>query len=437
MAVEVQTLEKLERKIELSIPSEEVQKEVEARLRKLGRQVKIDGFRPGKVPFNVVAQRYGYSVQYEVVNDKVSAAFAKAAQEAQLRVAGAPSISEAQSETQDGVLKFDAVFEIFPEVVLPDLSTLELEQVTTSVDEAAVARTVEILRKQKRSFSEKDAAEGAANGDLVTLDFEGKIDGEPFAGGKAEDFDFILGEGRMLAEFEEAVSGMKVGESKTFPLAFPEDYHGKEVAGKQADFMISVKRIQKEVLPEINEAFIQSLGIAEATVEGMHAEIRRNLEREVANRLKNINKSAALQALADKTELDLPKASVQAEAERLAQSAREDLKQRGVKDADKAPMPQEIFMPQAERRVKLGLVVGDLVKAHGLEAKPEQVSKHIEDLAASYEHPVEVIKWYGSDRNRMAEIEAIVLENNVTDFIFANAKVSSKALAFDELMAQQ
>jgi trigger factor len=338
-------------------------------LRKLGKQVKIDGFRPGKVPFNVVAQRYGYSVQYEVVNDKVNAAFNKAAQEAQLRVAGAPSISEAQSESQDGVLKFDAVFEVFPEVVLPDLSALELEQVSTVVDEGAIERTIEILRKQKRSFAGKDAAEPAAKGDLITLDFEGKIDGETFAGGKAENFDFILGEGRMLAEFEEAVTGMKVGESKTFPLAFPADYHGKEVAGKQADFMIHLKKIQVEVLPEINEDFIKSLGIGDGTVEAMQAEIRRNLEREVANRLRNINKNAALQALADKTELDLPKASVQAEAERLSQSAREDLKQRGVKDADKAPMPQEIFMPQAERRVKLGLVVGDLVREHGLQAK--------------------------------------------------------------------
>lgn len=435
MTVTVETLEKLERKITLTLPADVIQNEVAARLKRIARDVKMDGFRPGKVPMNVVAQRYGYSVHYEVMNDKVGEAFATAANEAQLRVAGQPRITEKEG-APEGQLAFDAVFEVYPEVKIGDLAGAKVEKLAAEVDEAAIERTLDILRKQRRTFAQRAQDQAAQDGDRATIDFEGKIDGEPFEGGKAEGFQFIVGDGQMLKEFEDAVRGMKTGESKTFPLAFPADYHGKDVAGKTADFLVTVKKLEAAHLPAVDEALAKSLGIADGTVEGLRADIRKNLEREVKFRLQARNKAAVMDALVAVAELDLPKSVVQSELDRLVEGARADLKQRGIKDAEKAPIPDELFRPQAERRVRLGLVVAELVKANELHAKPEQIKAHIEELAASYEKPADVIRWYQSDNRRMAEVEAIVIENNVTEFVLAKAQVENKTVAFDELMAQ-
>ena len=436
MAVTVETLEKLERRMTLTIAATEISNEVESRLKKLSRTVKADGFRPGKVPISVVAQRYGYSVQYEVMNDKLGQAFANAANEAQLRVAGMPKITQ-KDEAPEGQLAFDATFEVYPDVKLGDLSQVEVERVTSEVTEAAIDRTVEILRKQRRTFAQRPAAEGATETDRVTIDFEGKIDGEAFAGGKAEGFQFLIGEGQMLEQFDRAVRGMKVGESKTFALQFPDDYHGKDVAGKEADFMVTLKKIEAQHLPALDEGFVKSLGIVDGTLPAMRADVRKNLDREVSFRVLARNKAAALDALVKVAELEVPKALVDSEVERMGKSARDDLKQRGVKDADKAPIPPDmlqLFRPQAERRVRMGLVVADLVRSQGLQAKPEQLQFHIEELSHSYEKPTEVMRWYLSDRQRMAEVEAVVIENNVTAYVLARARVIDKALAFDDLM---
>ena len=435
MAVTVETLEKLERKITLSLPLAAVQSEVESRLKRMARTVKMDGFRPGKVPMNVVAQRYGYSVQYEVLNDKVGEAFTLAANEAKLRVAGQPRITEKEG-APEGEMTFDAVFEVFPEVKIGDLSDVEVEKLATEVTDSAIDRTLDILRKQRRSFAQRALDAAAQDGDRVTVDFEGKIDGEPFAGGKAEDFQFLVGEGQMLKEFEDAVRGMKVGESKTFPLAFPADYHGKDVAGKTADFLVTVKKIEASHLPEVNDALAKSLGIADATVDGLRADIKKNLEREVKFRLLARNKAAAMEALVAKAELELPQSIVQSEVDRLKEGARADLKQRGIKDADKAPIPDDIFRPQAEQRVRLGLVVAEVVKANDLHAKPEQIRAHIEEMAASYERPEDVTRWYYGDNQRLAEVEAVVIESNVAEFVLSKAKVTEKAISFEELMGQ-
>lgn len=435
MTVSVETLEKLERKITLTLPVGKVQAEVQSRLKKLARTVKMDGFRPGKVPMNVVAQRYGYSVQYEVMNDKVGEAFASAANEAKLRVAGQPRITESES-APEGEMVFDAVFEVYPEVQIGDLASAEVQKIASEVTDGAIDKTLDILRKQRRTFALRAHDAAAQIGDRVTVDFEGKIDGEAFAGGKAENFQFIVGDGQMLKEFEDATTGMKIGESKTFQLAFPSDYHGKEVAGKIADFMVTVKKIEAAHLPEVNDLLAKSLGIEDATVDGLRADVRKNLEREVKFRLLARNKQAVMDALLSKAELDLPKASIQAEVQRLMDAARADMKQRGMKDADKAQLPEEIFLPQAQRRVRLGLVVAELVRAQDLQARPEQIKAHIEELSASYEKPAEVMRWYYSDNNRLAEVEAIVIENNVTEFVLGKAQVSEKSVSFDELMAQ-
>ena len=435
MTVTVETLEKLERRITLVLPADTINNEVQTRLKKLARTVKADGFRPGKVPMSVVAQRYGYSVQYEVVNDKVGEAFAKAADEAALKVAGMPRISQ-KDEAPEGALAFDATFEVYPEVQIGDLATAEVEKVKAEVTDAAIDKTLDILRKQRRTFAQRAAAEGAAENDRVTIDFEGKIDGEPFEGGKAEAFQFIIGEGQMLEQFDKAVRGMKVGDSKTFPLQFPADYHGKDVAGKEADFLVTMKKVEQQHLPEIDDAFAKSLGIADGTVDGLRADVKKNLAREVKFRVINRNKAAVMDALVKVSTLDLPKALVQGEVERMVEGARADLKQRGFKDADKMELPGEVFTEQAAKRVRLGLVVGELVRTHKLQAKPEQLQSHIEEISQSYEKPAEVMRWYLSDRNRMAEVEAIVVENNVADFVLAQAKVSEKEVPFDELMAQ-
>jgi trigger factor len=435
MAVTVETLEKLERKITLTLPVSTIQSEVDSRLKRMARTVKMDGFRPGKVPMNVVAQRYGYSVHYEVMNDKVGEAFSVAANEAKLRVAGQPRISEKEG-APEGELSFDAVFEVYPEVKIGDLANAEVEKLTSEVSDEAIDKTVDILRKQRRTFAQRAMDAAAQDGDRATIDFEGKIDGEPFAGGKAEAFQFLVGEGQMLKEFEEAVRGMKSGESKTFPLNFPADYHGKDVAGKQADFMVTVKKIEAAHLPDVNEALAKSLGIADATVEGLRADIRKNLEREVKFRLLARNKNAVMDALVANAELDVPQVIVQAELERMVEGARADLKQRGIKDADKAPIPDDIFRPQAEKRVRLGLVVAELTRTNNLFPTSEQVKAHVQELASSYEKPDDVVRWYFGDEKRMAEVESVVIENNVTDFVMGKAKVVEKAVAFDELMAQ-
>jgi trigger factor len=408
MAVNVESLDKLERRITLTLPAQQVTSEVESRLKKLARTVKAAGFRPGKVPMSVVAQRYGYSVHYEVINDQVGRAFSDAAGEAKLRVAGAPRIAQ-KDGAPEGELQFDATFEVYPEVTLGELAGVSVESVSTEVTDEAIDRTLEILRKQRRSFAQRAAAEGAAEGDRVTIDFEGKIDGEPFAGGKA-------------------------GDSKTFPLQFPADYHGQDVAGKEADFRVTVRKIEAQKLPEVDAAFAKALGIKEGTVEALRASVRANLDREVRQRVLARNKGAVMEALVGVAQLDLPRALVGAEFERMQAAAREDLKQRGVKDAENAPLPKELFEPQAERRVRLGLVVAELVRRHNLQAKPEQLQAHIDEMAQSYEKPAEVVRWYLGDRARMAEVEAMVIERNVTDFVLGQAQVQHRAIAFDELM---
>lgn len=397
----------------------------------------MPGFRPGKVPMNVVAQQYGYSVETEVLQEKIGEAFYNAIKEAKLSVAGSPSFKQKNDGVPEGELVFEAVFEVLPEVKVGDLAAVEVERVATDVDEAAIDRTIDILRRQRRTFHQRAATEPAVAGDRATVDFEGKINGEPFEGGKAQDYAFVMGEGHMLKEFEDALQGMKVGETKTFQLNFPEDYHGKEVAGKQADFLITLKKLEEPSLPEVNDAFAKLLGVSEGTVEALRADIRKNLEREVRFRLLGRNKQAVMDGLLKAAELELPKALVNSELQRMAQSARAELKARGVKDADKAPIPEDLFKPQAERRVRLGLIVSELVKAHNLQATKEQLQKQVNELAASYERPEDVVRWYYSDNERLAEVEGAVVEANVVDFVLGKAKVTDKKIGFEELMGPQ
>jgi len=440
MATAVETLGKLERRLTISFPLTDVRTEVEKRLKQQAKTAKAPGFRPGKVPLKMVAQQYGYQIESEVLNDKVGRAFNEAANENQLRVAGFPKI-EPKEESPEGQLSFDATFEIYPEVVIGDLSSVDIETVKADVSDAEIEKTIDILRKQRVHYHTKgeagehgDGGEAvAAGGDRVTVDFVGVIDGVEFAGGKADDYAFVLGEGRMLPEFEAATIGLKVGESKTFPLAFPEDYHGKDVAGKTAEFTITLKQLEWAHLPAVDAEFAKSLGMDDGDLVKMRTDIKTNLEREVAGRVKARNKEAVMDALVAVTDMEVPKVMIAQDSERLADMTRQDMAQRGM-DVKNMPFPAELFATKAERRVRLGLILSQLVAGNNLQATPEQVKTQIEDFAQSYEDPREVLKYYYSDRRRLSEVEALVLEENVVNYVLGKAKVSTKSVAFDELM---
>jgi len=442
MATAVETLDKLARRITISLPVADVQAEVEKRLKVRARTVKAPGFRPGKVPMKMVAAQYGYQVENEVLNDKVGRAFNDAANENNLRVAGFPKIEPKAEADTDGNLTFDATFEIYPEVTIGNLSDAEVEQTLTDVTDAEIDKTIEILRKQRVHYHVKGeqgahgdggADQSAQNGDRVTVDFNGKIDGVEFSGGQATDYAFVLGEGRMLPEFETATLGLKVGEAKVFPLAFPEDYHGKDVAGKTAEFTVTLKRLEWAHMPEVDGEFAKSLGIEDGDLTKMREDIKLNLEREVGGRAKAKTKDSVMDALIKVATLDLPKALVEQDVQRLIESTRQDMAQRGMK-VDDMPFPPELFTSQAERRVRLGLILSEVVKQNNLQATPDQVKTQVEEFAQSYEDPKQVMKYYYSDRRRLAEVEALVLEENVVTYVLGQAKVSTKTVAFDELM---
>ncbi|WP_288126949.1 trigger factor [Thiomonas sp.] len=431
----VETLDKLQRRITVSVPKAELHSEVLARLKNLARTARVSGFRPGKVPLSVMEKRYGPSVEAEVLQDKVGNVFYEAVNAAHVRVAGLPAFTPHEVTDGADAIAFDAVFEVYPDVVLGDLSTLELERITSSVDDAAIDKTLEILRKQRRTWMPRDAADGEArDGDRLTVNFIGKLDDVAFPGGSADGFEFELGEGRMLPEFETAARGQKAGATVNFDLHFPEDYQGREVAGKTAQFSLTVLKVEAPRLPELDADFAKALGIADGDMQKLRDDIRKNLEREIASRLAARNKQAAMEALLKVNSVDLPSSIVNSEIEQLMASARRDLQSRGVKDADKLPLSADLFREQAERRVRLGLIVAELVKQNELHAKPEQVRAHVESLAASYETPQDVIRWYYGDAQRLSEVESLVIENNVADFVFAQAKTTDKALSFDDVM---
>jgi trigger factor len=443
MATAVETLSKLERRITLTFPMSEVQAEVEKRLKVRARTVKAPGFRTGKVPMKMVAAQYGYQVESEVLNDKIGQSFTDAVTQGNLRVAGYPNIEPKTNDgAAEGVVTFDATFEVYPDVVIGDLSGVEVEKTKSAVSDAEIDKTIDILRKQRVHYHVKgeqsDHGDGgsdtaAKNGDRVTIDFVGKIDGIEFQGGKADNYPFVLGEGRMLPEFEAAVVGLTVGQAKTFPLPFPADYHGKDVAGKTAEFTITLKQIEWPHMPEVDAEFAKSLGIEDGDLTKMREDIKKNLEREVSTRVKAKTKDSVMDALIKISELEVPKALIDQDVERLAEMTRQDMTQRGMNPKE-VELPKELFKAQAERRVRLGLILAEVVKVNKLEATPEQVKAQVEDFAQSYEDPQQVLKYYFSDRSRLAEVEALVLEENVVNYVLGKSKVTEKSLAFDELM---
>jgi len=426
----VETLGTLERRVSMSVPAAEIEREVDTRLKKLARNVKMPGFRPGKVPLKLIAQTYGPQVRSEVLSDAVQKAFTDVVKEANLKVAGFPRI-EKKDGGDTAALEFSATFEVYPEVKLGDLAGVTIERPQVTVDDAAVDRTIGILRKQRTRFVPVERP--AKEGDRLTVDFSGTIDGEPFAGGKGENFVFALGEGRMLPEFDAAAQGMRAGETKTFELTFPADYHGKEVAGKRASFELSMKSVEEPQLPEVDAEFAKSLGIADGDVAKMRSEIRANVERETNKRIEARVKAQVLQALLDRTPLELPKSLVQMEAQQLVERAAADLQARGMKPGQ-IPLDPAAFEATAKRRVALGLIIGELARAENLQPKPAEVRAAVEQEAATYESPAEVVKWFYMQPQRLSEMEGMALEANVVKWVLGSATVVDKPVAFDDLM---
>ncbi|MCD6675307.1 MAG: trigger factor [Burkholderiaceae bacterium] len=431
MATQLESTGSLERKLDMAVAVADVNRQVVDRLRKLSRNVKMPGFRPGKVPMKMIEQSYGPQVHAEVLSDAVSRAFSEAVTEHRLRVAGQPRIESRDTGTESEI-GFTATFEVYPEIALGDPSGLSIERFESPVGEAEIDRTIEILRRQRVRWNEVERP--AQDGDRLTIDFVGRIDDVAFEGGSAQGFPFVLGEGRMLPDFEVGLRGAALGETRSFPVAFPADYGSAELAGKTAQFEATVRKIEAPELPAVDEAFARQLGVADGDVARLRSDIRANLEREVAQRLRARTKSSVMDALLQLASFDVPKSLVDAEKQALGERAVEDLKARGLDPKQLPEIPPDTFAEQAERRVRLGLIVAEIVRAHSLQAKPDQIRRQIEEFAQAYENPGEVIRHYFGDRNRLAEVEAIVVEQNVVDWALDKAQASARTLDFDELM---
>ena len=432
MDVTVENLEGLNRKITLALPWEGIRAAVDKKLSQTQRKAKVQGFRPGKAPLKMVDAMYGADIRNEVLNDAVVKAFYEVVEAQKLRVAGLPRFNEVENQDDENTFKIDAQFEVFPEVKVGDLSAQEIEKASTEVSDAEVDKTIEILRGQRTRYNHVERA--AQKEDRVIIDFAGKIDGEAFDGGSAENYPFVLGQGQMLPEFEASVEGLKEGESKDVEVSFPEDYHGKEVAGKTAVFTITLRNVSAATLPEVDEEFAKQLGIVDGDVAKMRDEVKKNVSREVNRRVAEKNKAAVMDALLAVTEFDVPAALVQEETGRMMQDARQNFINQGF-DAKQLPeLPADMFTEQATRRVKLGLILAQLVEEQQLQPTNDDIRDIVAEFAESYEDPAEVIEWYMGDAERQQGPAALATEAKVVEFVLGKAKVTDKALSFDEVM---
>jgi trigger factor len=425
----VETLGTLERRVSMRVEMNEIEQQVDARLKKLARDVKMPGFRPGKVPMRLIAQTYGPQVRQEVLGDAVQKSFSSVVREANLKVAGYPKIETKNSS--ESALEFSATFEVYPEIKLGDVSGKTVERPQVAVSDAEVDKTIEILRKQRQRFVAAQRA--AQDGDRLVIDFAGTIDGTAFEGGKAENFALILGEGRLLPEFEAGARGMRAGETRNVDVKFPDDYQGKDVAGKKAVFAITVKAVEQPELPALDAEFAKQLGVADGDIAKMRSEVKANVEREVVKRVDARVKHQALQALLDATPLELPKSLIEMESKELAQRAVADLQQRGI-DPQQMPVDPKMFEETATRRVALGLIISELTQKENLKPKPAEVRALIEQEAQSYERPAEVVKWFYMQPQRLSEMESAALEANVVKWVLSKAQVKDKETPFDDLM---
>ena len=420
----------LERQLKVAVPVAALEADIADRIRKLARTVKMQGFRPGKVPIKMVERHYGFQVRQEALSESVQRLFAEAVRTNNFRVAGMPRFEPVTGGADTEAFEFQAVFEVYPDITMGELAASEVKRPVTAVEEKDVDATIETLRKQRAKY--EPVTRGAADGDLVNIDFEGKVDGAPFDGGKGQNFTVVLGEGRMLPDFEAALKGLAEGGEKTFPITFPEDYV-EHLKGKTAEFSVKVNQVAEPKLPPVDAEFAKTLGVEDGDVARMRDEIRQNIEREVKKRVQSRVKDQVMAGLVSSATFEVPRALMDAEVARMQELAVADLKQRGM-TTEGIQLPADLFADRARSRVTLGLLVADLVRKNDLSPRPEQVRKVIEEHAESFEQPAEMVRWFYGQPERMAEVEALVMEDNVVEWSLARMKVEDQVTPFDELM---
>ena len=438
MQVTTEAVSGVARRLNVSVPTSRVNEQFEARLKRTAKTVKINGFRPGKVPLNVVRREYGAGIYQEVVNDIIRDTVFEAIQQEKINAVGMPNIEKV--ENKDGALVYEAIVEVYPEVEVKTFADLEVERKASEINDKDVDTMIENLQKQRASWTE---TKGMAKKDMqVTFDFEGTVDGEKFEGGAAEDFKLVLGSGRMIPGFEDGIVGMKKGEEKVIDVTFPEDYQAENLAGKAAQFKITLKLVEKQKLPEIDAEFLKIFGLTEEEgLDKLKADVRKNMEREVRNGLRNQVKQAAFDALVAANEIEVPASMVAQEIDRQRQQMIQQFTQQfggqGAGAFDSSMLPDELFKEQAEKSVKLGVLVSKVLADAKLEVDQARVDAYIDDMASSYEDPAEVVEYFKNDKQQRAQIEAVVLEDQVVDHILASAKVNDVNISYEDLLKEQ
>ncbi|MBK5014974.1 trigger factor [Pantoea sp. S62] len=430
MQVSVETTQGLGRRITITVAADSIESAVKKELVDVARKVRIDGFRKGKVPMNIVAQRYGASVRQDVLGELMTRNFVDAIIKEKINPAGAPNYVPGEyKEGQD--FTYAVEFEVYPEVELKGLENIEVEKPVVEVTDADVDTMLDTLRKQQANWIESDAAAGPE--DRATIDFNGSVDGEEFEGGKATDFVLAMGQGRMIPGFEEGVVGHKAGETFTIDVKFPDDYHAETLKGKDAKFEIVLKKVETRELPELTEEFIKRFGVEDGSVAGLRTEVRKNMDRELKGAIRNRIKTQAIDGLVEANEIDVPAALVDSEIDVLRRQAAQRF---GGNEQQALELPRELFEEQAKRRVVVGLLLGEVIRTHELKADEARVNTMIEEMASAYEDPKEVIEFYSKNNELMNNMRNVALEEQAVEAVLAKAKVTEKETNFQELMNQ-
>ncbi|MGD8576289.1 MAG: trigger factor [Thiohalophilus sp.] len=434
MQVSVEATGGLERRMTVNVDEETIASAVDDRLKNMTRTVKLKGFRKGKVPFKVVKQHYGQQVRDEVVGEVLQSTFYEAVSQEKLQPAGSPSFDDLKNEPGQG-LAYTATFEVYPDVELAPLADQTVEKPVTEISDADIDNMIETIRKQNISWQsvEREAKEG----DRVSLDFTGKIEGETFEGGTGKGMQVELGSGRMIPGFEDGLLGAKAGEDRNLEVTFPENYHAENLAGKPVVFETHINSVEEAVLPEVDAEFAKQLGVESGDLDEMRKEVRDNMQRELDNRLRAMLKEAVMDTLLEANQIDVPKSMIENEEKALLQNMLQNLASQGMQQQDLSNINPQMFHDQAVKRVSLGLIMSEIVKDNDLKVDPEMVKARIQEIAAPYEHPEEVVKWYQSDRQRLSEVESLVFEDQVVDWVIEHAKVVEKPVAFDEIMTPE
>jgi trigger factor len=430
MQVSIETLSKLERKMTVEVPAEQVENQVRNRLQEAARTVNIKGFRKGKVPVKVIQERYGKGVRQEVLGEVMSQSYYQALNQQKVKPAGQPRI-EPKSMEAGRNLQFVATFEVYPEVSLGDFSAIAVERKTAEITEADIDTMIETLRKQRQTW--KEVTRAALDGDQVIIDFMGTMDGNEFQGGSSKGTKLVLGSKRMIEGFESGLIGASKGDQKKLTLTFPENYHNKELAGKPVEFAVTVNEVAEPVLPELDSAFFASFDVKNGDLSAFRAEVKNNMARELKNAVRNSVKNQVVEGLLKLHQVELPKALVASEIDALRQQAVQQYGG-GNQRIDESMLPSEIFRAQAERRVSLGLIMNEVIQKNQLKVDPKAVRRLVEELAESYEQPQEVITWYYSNKEQLAQVEAMALEEAVIDLILTKAKVTEVAGSYEEAL---